>query len=487
MSRRKIIFIIMAAAALLRFYAIGSKSLWLDEVMSVGRTQGSLRQMLDEIAKADGHPPAYYILQYATRSFPKNEAVVRLPSALAGICLVWVVYCIGRRLLGPLPGAAAAGLSAVSAFQVYYSQEARPYALAMLLAALSLWLLVRIVDRPWQGKPRAFPAAFAHYAAYTLVSALMLYTHYYLAFALLAEAAVVAVRFRAARPVVPWWLASRIAAAALFLPYLPVVLARAGNLPDVPQQPWHQVAAALPEAFVRMLTGVDLAALDLDPMFSAVLYAAAFAPPAAGAWSLRRKPGLAAALAAYVAVPAVCVVLMPWRLQIFEPKHLAFAAPVLMLAAAAALHGCAKRPLPWLMVGLLAAFNVFALTWYYDPGFQKERWPEAGAVVAENAGSYDAIVFNPPWLMYPFSHYYEGRKLIEARGLPSSDSNGRFARFWYVEELRSNVAPPDLRMSRAVQNFPAQEFNFGGDSQMQALLPGHKGTIVVRLFGRETR
>jgi len=487
-SRRSaIILAVIILAAALRFYSIGSKSLWLDEIMSVGRTQASLGRMISEIARADGHPPLYYILQYATRSFPKSEGAARVPSALAGIATVWLAYCIGRRLLGPLPGLAAAGLSAVSAFQVYYSQEARPYALAMMLAAASLWLLLRIIDRSWEGKSRARTLMLAHYAAYTLVSAAMLYTHYYLAFALLAEGAIVVLRYRTARAVLPGWLATRLAAALLFVPYLPVVLSRAGMTPDAPQQPWWKVLAAMPAALAEMLTGIDTDALGAGPFLSAMVYAAAFAPPAAGAFMVRKKPGSIAAAAAYLLLPVVCVVLLPWRLQVFEAKHLAFAAPMLMVAAAAALVGCERRPLPWLALVVPAAFNIFALSWYYNPQFQKERWPEAGAVIARNAGRLDAVIFNPPYLKYPFAYYYDGRKLILPAEPPGNNSDGQYSRFWYVEEMGSNVAPADRRVRREALRHAPAEFFFGGKRVREAMLPGRNGTIVIRLLQRQQR
>ena len=247
MTRPKILLLaILSVATALRVYALGAKSLWLDEVASIRHVRGSFGDMIHEVAGHDAHPPLYYALQYGARCFGAGEAAARVPSALAGIALAYIVYLIGRRLAGEAAGLFAAGLCAVSAFQIYFSQEARPYALAMLLAAVSFWLFLRIVDRARReaNAPTGSPAGVAtsheklsagtvDWIAYTAVAAAMLYTYYYLAFALAAEGVVLLFSRREARLVFKKWLMSRAAAAVLFAPYLRVVLDRMSGVPAV--------------------------------------------------------------------------------------------------------------------------------------------------------------------------------------------------------------------------------------------------------------
>jgi uncharacterized membrane protein len=67
-----------------------------------------------------------------------DEWTVRLPSAVCGILTVLVTYALGVALFEVRTGLVAALLVALSPFQLWYAQEARPYALLMLLSTLSL-------------------------------------------------------------------------------------------------------------------------------------------------------------------------------------------------------------------------------------------------------------------------------------------------------------------------------------------------------------
>jgi uncharacterized membrane protein len=75
-----------------------------------------------------------------------EEWVLRLPSALVGLLSIYLLYRLGSALFDRLTGLAAALLLAVSPFHVWYSQEARMYALVGLLclgAGLFAWRALR--------------------------------------------------------------------------------------------------------------------------------------------------------------------------------------------------------------------------------------------------------------------------------------------------------------------------------------------------------
>jgi hypothetical protein len=314
----------------------------------------------------------------------------------------------------------------------------------------------------------------------------MLYTYYYLVFALVAEGVILALSYRRARSVFSRWLTSRVGAAVLFAPYLPVVLWRAQKAPAVPQQSAWDVLASVPAGFVRMLTGIDLAALGAGAVLSGVVYAAAFAPVIVSLFLLRKNRFALTAMVCYVAVPVVAVVLLPWRLQIFEAKHLAFVLPVLIVLVTYGAGARGRRPLAWAGVGVLVALNLFSLAGYYHPGFQKERWPEACRVIAAGARPGDAITFNPYYLGYPFAHYYDGQRLILVDDVRAFDLSRSFDRLWLVEEVGSSVAIRDPVVPRVLSSslIPGQ-FRDSGEDTPHAILRGHKGTIVVRLYERQ--
>jgi len=495
MTRRKAILpIIVLIAAALRFHALGAKSLWFDEIISVRRARGTFVEMIREVAGHDGHPPLYYALQYAARALGTGEAAARVPSALAGIVLVYVVYRIARKMLGEYAGLAAAGLCALSAFQVYFSQEARPYSLAMLLAAISFWLFLRILDQPPDNSPSVLEAgpegassersapATLHWIMYTAVAVAMLYTYYYLLFALLAEGVVLVLCHRRARPIIRQWLLSRIVAAILFVPYLPVIFSRMAGLPPAPEQSRWELPASMPAAFARMLTGIDLAWLRPGAALTVVIYAAAFVPVVAALVLLRKNRFALAAALSYVLIPVVSVVILPWRLQIFEAKHLAFVSPMLLILGVYAGARFRCRPAAWAGAGLLVLLNIFALSGYFEPSFKKERWPDACSFVAENAQPGDAITFNPKGLQYAFEHYYHGRKLILVQDAATLSGKAQFDRLWLIEASNSNVAIPDRRVTAMVrQTLQPRKFPHDGLETNGVVLHGYKGNIAVSL------
>ena len=113
-----------------------------------------------------------------SRLFGTGEAGLRSLSALFGIATVFVAYLAGARLFSRAAGLVVAALTAVSPFMVWYSQEARSYALFMLLAALSIYFYACLRDD-------ARPAVVVAWGA---VCAAAIWTHYFAIYVVAMEA-----------------------------------------------------------------------------------------------------------------------------------------------------------------------------------------------------------------------------------------------------------------------------------------------------------
>jgi uncharacterized membrane protein len=174
------LLLIVAAAAALRFVALGKQGFWYDEANTAYLVGLGPRSMLDEIPKSELTPPLYYVAAWVwARLFGSGEAGLRSLSALAGVLTVPVMYAIGRRLASHRAGLIAAALAATSPLFVWYSQEARSYALFGLLSAASFLLFLHA--RETGGPPLL--------AAWGVTSALAIATHYFSGFVVLPEAA----------------------------------------------------------------------------------------------------------------------------------------------------------------------------------------------------------------------------------------------------------------------------------------------------------
>ena len=172
---------VTAAAALLRFWAIGRQGFWYDEATTAWLLRGTLGQMLARLPHTESTPPLYYVLAWVwVRLFGDTQTGLRSLSALAGVATVPVAFAAARTLAGRRVALLAAGLVAVNPFLVWYSQEARSYALLVLAATVALWLFARAREEPT-------PRRLALWAVAAVVS---LCTHYFAAFLVAPEAVV---------------------------------------------------------------------------------------------------------------------------------------------------------------------------------------------------------------------------------------------------------------------------------------------------------
>ena len=146
------------------------RGIWLDEATTIDQAQMPFGQMLDVLRATDVHPPLYFALMWVIAHVAgTSEIVMRAPSLVAGTALVGVLYLLGRELYDRRAGLLAAALGSVAPFVVWYSQEARMYALFMLLAALATLAQVLILRR---GGRR-------YWLMYAATAASLLWTQYF--------------------------------------------------------------------------------------------------------------------------------------------------------------------------------------------------------------------------------------------------------------------------------------------------------------------
>lgn len=177
-----------AAGAAIRFVPLGVQSFHHDEVITVMRViPGSFGHMLHEVKVSESNPPLYYVLAWGwAKEFGRTEWGIRSLSALLGALTVPLGYAIGRQLANRRVGLILTGLLAFNPMLIWYSQEARSYALLVFFGALSFLFFVRALDTR-RGRDLALWAA---------VSALALCSHYFAFFAVGIEAVWLAVALR---------------------------------------------------------------------------------------------------------------------------------------------------------------------------------------------------------------------------------------------------------------------------------------------------
>ncbi|MFJ8581621.1 glycosyltransferase family 39 protein [Micromonospora sp. NPDC093277] len=156
---------------------IGHAQPWRDELATwsaAARPVGDLVRLAGTIDAATG--PYYLLLHGWIALAGASPTALRLPSALAMAGAAALTAQLGARLAGPRAGLLAGLLLAVLPSTSRYGQEARPYALAALLAVAATRLLVVALRRPtwrhWAGYALAVAAlGLTHLIAVTLLTA----------------------------------------------------------------------------------------------------------------------------------------------------------------------------------------------------------------------------------------------------------------------------------------------------------------------------
>jgi len=141
----RLVVLTLLLATALRFMALDAQSFWNDEGNTARLVERPVPLIIEGVA-ADIHPPGYYLLLHVWRAAAgESEFALRGFSVFCGILTVAVAAAVARRIGGWGTALGATLLAAVHPLAVYYSQEARMYALLGLASALTYLAAVELV------------------------------------------------------------------------------------------------------------------------------------------------------------------------------------------------------------------------------------------------------------------------------------------------------------------------------------------------------
>ncbi len=189
---------VVALAFAVRIYRIDEQSVWTDDFFSIGYLGApDLDTYLGLVSSSnEEHVPVYYASQYMWAEFFGSAPVtVRMLSIVVGLLTIPVIYALGCALFSPGAGLVAVLFFALSPMHIFHDQGMRPYALVVLLAAVSLYALHRTVTAPRPG----------WWLVHCAANLLLVWTHLFALFFIAAEALCVLCAFaRERRPLVLW-------------------------------------------------------------------------------------------------------------------------------------------------------------------------------------------------------------------------------------------------------------------------------------------
>jgi hypothetical protein len=170
-TERWVLVASLALGALLRVQGLTRRELWIDEYGTWWTIAGaSFSDCFRRALEIQGQSPLYYLItRLSVDLLGVGEASLRLPSLVSGLALLAVAFPLARCIFRD----GRAAVLCVAAFAlseqlIYSSQEARPYALALLLGAGSFYGYAALLERDglWRRSAYVLVTAAAYYAQY---------------------------------------------------------------------------------------------------------------------------------------------------------------------------------------------------------------------------------------------------------------------------------------------------------------------------------
>jgi 4-amino-4-deoxy-L-arabinose transferase-like glycosyltransferase len=340
-----------------------TKSLWYDELWSTRVVLGTFGDTLRSTVE-DIHPPLYSVVMFVwIRVFGDAEWAVRLLPLLAGLATILLMPALGGALASRRAGWIGAVLLALSPVHLWYSQEARPYALVMLLTVLMV-LAWRRLDDPEAGPGRR--------CGFFLLAVALTQLHYF-AVAIPAAIAVAALLQRKHRTVA----LSALATSALGIGMVLGIKSAAGSLTtesgylrtfDARQArdlffAWFPLGGAMsPESVISRITGWGIA----GTMALLVAIWLAFG------WRRLERRGWQEHLLVLCAVPGLLVALnLVGRENYYIERSALPSLPFFLLAVAAGADLIAREPIRRMAIGGVLLGSGLVLTAFYS---RREEW-----------------------------------------------------------------------------------------------------------------
>lgn len=137
--------VILAIAACLRLYQLGTPTMWWDEILVPLTARFPIPYILDFSRHCEMHPPLYHLFVKVVELTGLSDFALRLPSAVCGLGAVYAVWRLFSRLYDRSVGLVAAAFLAGSAMQVWHVRQVRPYAILTVLFIFSLYFLLRFL------------------------------------------------------------------------------------------------------------------------------------------------------------------------------------------------------------------------------------------------------------------------------------------------------------------------------------------------------
>lgn len=413
------ILIILVVATVLRLIGL-NQSLWLDEAINVNNASAlSIKDLVLNYSLGDFHPPLYHILLSTWIGFfGSSEISVRAPSVIFGVATVYFTYLLAQKLFENKTALVAATLMATAPLAIYYSQEARMYALAAFFASVSVYFFLSLLRKD----------TLVSWLGFISATTLMLYTDYlpyllvpiYIAYCFINRKRISGHTKKALVPAL-------ISIFILILPWLLIFPSqlKTGLAASAASPAWAQVVGtpslqSLAITFVKFTIG----RISVD---NNLIYALLFAPPALFVvflflLSFFRLSHFRSFLHYWLFGPIILAFFLAFFIPVYAYFRLLFVLPPFYVIWASATTTVNWPPLTRILLAAALVINLSSASIYFlNPKFQREDWRNATSFVTQNSTPTTLVLFASNYPAGPFDYYSQGRLRAEGALNTSQD------------------------------------------------------------------
>ena len=391
------IFILAALSTVVRSIFLTKADIWHDEGYSTAIINYPLGEIITRTIN-DVHPPLYYLVLSVWQDIFGNSVVsLRGFSVVCGVLAVVFLYMLMRRIF-PEKIAKLAGLfAAIGPFLVRYSDEARMYSLAALLAVLSTYLLVVALESTKKSR-------YLWWVGYGVAISAGIYTQYFFIFLVIPHL-IYALdihkwNFTKLLKNKGWWL-DNILGAGLFLPWLPHMLAQTSRVQGgfwIPPMDLGSISRTISH-FVTYNN-------DIATVFGYSLIVLMIFVPFMAVSKLKKYNRSTILLIGWLIIPILAVAALSLVRHVYIDRYFTYSAPAFYALAAVVIFSIRSKKNPWIRpVTAVAVVVLFAIGIGNVAQVATHQMGSVAATVNRNYRPGDAVISAELYTYFDFSYY----------------------------------------------------------------------------------
>jgi uncharacterized membrane protein len=446
----------------LRTTTLTLQSMWVDEVMALHFTEGSFAETVRTIIQPTHNGPLFYFLLFWWRRVVgDSDFAVRFLSVIFGVLTLPLLFQWARKLLTDRTAALSLWLFAFSPFTLWFAQEAKMYALHMLLAVASSLLLLEAFRK----------GGWYRWLLYAALVSTFLYSHLFGGLLVIAQAAMALLlgwrRWRRLAAYVATMLSILLAHA----PLVQIVLRAIRRYQ--PRDIWRGFVPL--DVIVRDALGQYFYRVSVPQVsWTAFLLAAGLILVGGLSLLLRRRTEPVVVLL-HAFAPVLVFYVFSFRVPVYTAKYLSAVVPALFVLAAWGVEALSRfwRPAGVLILalGMLMVSGIARdLT---DPLVQRGDWRYVADYIDAHEGENDVVVVSAYYNTRLLERYYRGESRV--RGFTGDPYDPwpfyerqaeQYDRLWLVLHQDQAMAPGNRLQEVAGIAFPVITGQFPNGGQI---------------------